>query len=175
MKSEEYLKFLTTRRSIRKYKPNPVNLDLIVNIIDAARYAPSARNSQPWEFVVVTDPEVKRGLESIYSWRQALHEAPIGIVVLCDETASPMFHLLDCANAVTYLMLAAHAIGLGTVWLGVGEREKPMIQGILGVPRHKVPVAIVAAGWPDESPKPRPRKPVEEIVHINKYGNLYKG
>jgi len=168
---EDYLKFLTTRRSIRKYRKDPVTLDQLIKVIDAARFAPSARNSQPWEFVIVVDLKTKHDLASIYPWRQALHDAPAGIVVLCDETASPTFYMLDCANAVTYLMLAAHALGLGTVWLGIGEREKPIVQEIVRAPKHKIPIAIVAIGWPDESPKPRPRKPVEDIVHINKYGS----
>jgi len=169
--SEDYIKFLTTRRSIRKYKKEPVALDQLIKVIDTARFAPSAKNSQPWEFVIVVDPKTKHDLASVYPWRQALRDAPAGIVVLCDETASPMFYMLDCANAVTYLMLAAHAVGLGTVWLGVGEKEKPIIQEIVGAPKHKVPIAIVAIGYPDESPKPRPRKPVDDIVHINRYGN----
>jgi len=170
LEPEELIEFLLTRRSIRKYRKDPVPVDLLLKLVDVARFAPSARNSQPWEFILVTDQDVKQRLVSIYPWRQPLSEAPAGIVVLCDESVSPQFFVCDCANAVMYLMLAAHAYGLGTVWIGVGEREKRRVQDIVGAPQHKVPIAIVAVGWPDEKPLPRPRKPVNEITHINSYG-----
>lgn len=170
MEPEKFIEFLMTRRSIRRYKKDPVPVDLLLKLVEVARFAPSARNSQPWEFVLVVDQDVKRRLVSIYPWRQPLSEAPAGIVVLCDETRSPQFFIYDCANAVMYLMLAAHAYGLGTVWIGVGERERRMVQEIVNAPLNKIPVAIVAVGWPDERPLPRPRKPVEEITYVNSYG-----
>lgn len=170
MEPEKFIEFLMTRRSIRRYKKDPVPVDLLLKLVEVARFAPSARNSQPWEFVLVVDQDVKRRLVSIYPWRQPLSEAPAGIVVLCDETRSPQFFIYDCANAVMYLMLAAHAYGLGTVWIGVGERERRMVQEIVNAPLNKIPVAIVAVGWPDEKPSPRPRKPVEEITYVNSYG-----
>lgn len=170
MEPEKFIEFLMSRRSIRRYKKDPVPVDLLLKLVEVARFAPSARNSQPWEFVLVVDQDVKRRLVSIYPWRQPLSEAPAGIVVLCDETKSPQFFMYDCANAVMYLMLAAHAYGLGTVWIGVGERERHMVQEIVNAPLNKIPVAIVAVGWPDEKPSPRPRKPVEEITYVNSYG-----
>ncbi len=170
MEPEKFIEFLMSRRSIRRYKKDPVPVDLLLKLVEVARFAPSARNSQPWEFVLVVDQDVKRRLVSIYPWRQPLSEAPAGIVVLCDETKSPQFFMYDCANAVMYLMLAAHAYGLGTVWIGVGEKEKRMVQEIVHAPPNKIPIAIVAVGWPDEKPSPRPRKPVEEITHVNSYG-----
>ncbi|MEM1628492.1 MAG: nitroreductase family protein [Desulfurococcaceae archaeon] len=172
MGSKEYTEFLLTRRSIRKYKKDLVPLELLLEVVNVARFAPSARNLQPWEFIIITDPVVKDRLAAIYPWRQPLYDAPAGIVVVCDEKTSPLSYMVDCANAIIYIMLAAHAYGLGTVWLGVmRDEERSKIREILGLPNEKVPVAIIAIGWPDERPEPRPRKPLTDIVHINRYGN----
>ncbi|MEM3905002.1 MAG: nitroreductase family protein, partial [Sulfolobales archaeon] len=74
--SEELLNFLISRRSIRKFRPDPVPDELILKILDVARYAPSARNSQPWVFIVVKDPEVKRKLANVHVWAKPLENAP---------------------------------------------------------------------------------------------------
>lgn len=170
-----YIEFLRTRRSIRKYRNEPVPLDLILKVLDVARYAPSARNIQPWEFIVVTDSVVKNRLAEVYPWPQPIRGAPVGIVVICDSKSSPNTYQQDCANSINYIMLAAHAYGLGTVWQGIlRDEERLQVQRILNIPSEKVPIAIIAVGWPAEKPEPRSRKPLEEIVYINSYGNRVK-
>jgi nitroreductase len=77
--------------------------------------------------------------------------------------------MLDCANATVYLLLALHALGLGAVWIQT-LRNVEEIRGLVGLSNNVVPVAIVALGYPDETPQPRPRKPLEEIVYFNRYG-----
>jgi len=91
------------------------------------------------------------------------------VVVACVNEESPTSYMLDCANATIYFMLAAHALGLGTVWIQT-LRNTREIQGILGLPSNVTPVSILAVGYPAENPAPRPRKPLEEIVYLNKYG-----
>ncbi|MEM1678821.1 MAG: nitroreductase family protein [Ignisphaera sp.] len=173
--TELYIEFLRTRRSIRRYREEPVPMDLIYKILDTARYAPSARNMQPWEFIVVTDKEVKDRLAGVYSWPQPIRGAPVGVVVVCDSKLSPYTYQQDCANVINYIMLAAHAYGLGTVWQGLlKDEEKLQVQQILNIPREKIPIAIIALGWPAEKPEARPRKPLEEITYINLYGNKLK-
>jgi nitroreductase len=173
MNTQQLIEFLLSRRSIRKYRNEPVPLDLLIKIVDVARYAPSAMNSQPWEFVIVTDQEVKNRLASIYPWRQPLYDAPAGIVVLCNENASP-YAEQDCSAATMYILLATHALGLGATWHGVKEKEAKKIREILNVPKDVKPFAIISIGWPNEKPEPGSRKPVEEITHLNRYGNKMK-
>jgi nitroreductase len=172
--SEELLNFLISRRSIRKFRPDPVPDELILKILDVARYAPSARNSQPWVFIVVKDPEVKRKLANVHLWAKPLENAPVGIVVACNTEVSPESYQVDCANATMQIMLAAHALGLGTVWLQT-LRNVSEIQGIVGLPKNYVPVAMLALGYPDERPSPKKRKELKEIVYLNRYGSVFVG
>ena len=165
---EECVKLLLTRRSIRKFKDEKVPLELVKEILDVARFAPSARNSQPWEFVVVTDPEIKEELAKIHPWAAPLRRAPIGIIVVCDKGKSPTSYQLDCANVTLYIMLAARACGLGTVWIQA-LRNQDDIKRIVGIPEEKDPIAILAMGWPAEEPEAKARRSLEELVHLNKY------
>lgn len=138
-------------------------------MLDIARFAPSARNSQPWEFLVVTDPAVKEKLAGIHPWAYPLKEAPLAVIVVCDKKKSPVSHQLDCANATVYAMLAAHAYGLGTVWIQA-LRNQDEIRKLLSIPEDKYPAAILAVGWPAERPEARPRRPLTEITYLNRYG-----
>jgi len=115
--SERLLKFLLTRRSIKRFKDAPVGIDVVLRILDAARYAPSIKNRQPWVYIVVSDREVKSRLARIHEWARPLEGAPPAIVVACDKSAAPESYQVDCANTAMYIMLAAHALGLGTVWI----------------------------------------------------------
>jgi len=171
-RSEDIIEFLLTRRSIRQFKPDPVPDDLVLKIVDIARFAPSAGNRQPWTFVVVKDRELKDKLASIHSGSSPLLRAPMGIVVACDKNLSPVSYQVDCANATMYVMFAAHALGLGTVWLQT-LRNVEDIQKLLDLPENYVPIAIVALGYPAEKPQPRPRRPLEEIAYLNKFGTKY--
>ncbi len=166
---DELIEFLKSRRSIRRFKPEKPPLDLVLKVLDTARFAPSAKNSQPWEFIIVDDPKVKSKLAGIHVGAKPLENAPMAIVVISDKTKSPTSYLVDGANAVMYILLALHAVGLGGVWIQT-LRDIEKIQEILGLPNEKIPVAIIALGYPDESPKPKPRRPLEELVHYNKYG-----
>ncbi len=169
----DLIKLLMSRRSIRKFKREPVPEDLILRILDAARYAPSAKNSQPWSFIIIEDEMIKGKLGKIHRWASPLLRAPLAIVVACDREASPTSYLVDCANAVMYMMLAAHALGLGTVWIQ-SLRNIEEIREIIKLPDRLIPVAILAVGWPDESPSPRERRDLGEIVYLNEYGKHWK-
>lgn len=171
-RSEDIIEFILTRRSIRQFKPDPVPDEVLLKILNISRFAPSAGNRQPWIFVVVKDGELKEKLASIHPGSSPLLKSPVGIVLACDKNLSPVSYQVDCANATMYVMLAAHALGLGTVWLQT-LRNVEEIQKLLELPENYVPVAIVALGYPAEKPQPRPRKPLDEITFLNKYGAKY--
>ncbi|MEM1541608.1 MAG: nitroreductase family protein [Ignisphaera sp.] len=170
---ETILKFLLTRRSIRKFKPNPIDMETVKRILDIARYAPSAGNRQPWIFIIITDKEIKSKLAAVHPWAYPLNDAPMGIVVACDKNASPDSYHVDCANATIYLMLAAHALGLGTVWLQTLKNIED-IQKILNLPSSYIPISMIALGYPAESPQLKPRKSLSDITYIDSYGNRLK-
>ncbi len=165
---DDLIEFLKTRRSIRRFKKEKVPMEIIEKMLDVARYAPSAHNSQPWRFIVIDDRDILDKLSRIHGGGKPLKNAPQAIVVACDERASPDSYLLDCANATIYIQLAAHALGLGTVWIQT-MRNIGDIRKILGMPEHVVPASILAIGYPDEKPEPRPRIPLEKIMCMNKY------
>jgi nitroreductase len=164
----DVLEAIKTRRSIRRYKDKPVEDEKIVQCLDAARWAPSAMNSQPWEFIVVKDPDVRRRLADIHRYGRHMAQSPVVIVIL----ARPMSRYWhgDAAVATQNLMLVAHSLGLGTCWMGVidTEFEEP-IKKLLGVPEDLRVLCTVSLGYPDESPS-RGRVPLEEKAHWEKYG-----
>jgi len=164
---------LLKRRSIRVYENREVPMDLILKVLDIARWAPSARNAQPWEFVVVNDRKILKELSKIHSSAKPLSKASAAVIVLCDTNISPITYHVDCANAALYIMLAAYCMGLGTVWIN-SLRNIEEVRRIIKAPSSKVPVAIIAIGYPAESPEPKPRKPIDELVHVNVYGNKFK-
>ncbi|MEM0378963.1 MAG: nitroreductase family protein [Thermosphaera sp.] len=172
MDRDELIQFILTRRSVRRYRPEPVPLEMLTKILDIARYAPSARNKQPWSFILITDHEVKSRIASVYAWRQPISEAPAGVVVACDSKESPTSYVQDCVAASMYIMFAAHAMGLGTCWHGLlSDEVRKRVQEILKLPSEKIPVVLLSIGWPDESPEPKPRKPLREVGFLNAFGN----
>jgi len=162
---------VAARRSIRRYKPDPVAEETVTRVLDAARLAPSWKNLQCWRFVVVRGETGKAGLLSAFAdtnpGKKAIAAAPVMIVVCADPQASGKmggkeYYLVDVGIAMENLMLAARAEGLGTCWLG--EFDEQPVKEALGVPADWKVVGMTPLGWPDQDPKPRPRKALDEIV-----------
>ncbi len=168
------LEFLLGRRSVRVFEDREVPLELVLKAIDVARYAPSAKNSQPWEFVVVRRRDLLDKLSEIHPGAVPLKNANLAVVVLADRERSPTSYLVDAALAAMYLWLALHCLGLGVVWIQT-LRNVEEVRRIIGAPDHLTPVAILAIGWPAEKPRPRPRRSLEEIVHLETYGRRLSG
>lgn len=166
----EFIDVITKRRSVRKYKSDPVSKDDIDYILEAARLAPSWANSQCWKFVVVTDQSVKDELAKAgNSW---IAKAPVIIVACADPTrpgtkGDQPYYMLDIGIAMEHLILAATNKGLGTCWIGAFDEN--LAKKALGVPDNIRVVASTPLGYPDENPNPRPRKPIDEVRCFNKY------
>ncbi len=161
--------FLVSRRSIRSFEDRNVPLELVLEAIDVARYAPSARNTQPWRVIIVRSRELLDKLSGIHSGASPLKKAKLALVVLANKNESPTSHVVDASLFAMYLWLALHCKGLGAVWIQT-LRNIEAIRSILDVPEEYVPAGILAVGWPAEKPSPKPRKSVEEIVFLDKYG-----
>ena len=162
----EFTKVVKKRRSIRKYKDTPVPKEDIVKVLEAARIAPSAGNRQPWHFIVVQDRETRGKIVGTQSWAS---NAPVIIVGVADPEASPIWHSNDLAIAFEHIVLAATDLGLGTCWMGQMYRDRE-IKELLGIPDGMKVVAITPLGVPDETPAPKKRKSLEEIVSWERYG-----
>jgi len=179
----EVLEAIRTRRSIRKYKSKPVEEKTLATVLEAARQAPSWANTQCWRFVVVRDGAIKSKLSNTPNEtnpaRDAVCNAPL-VIVACAEmgksghkdgepvTDKGDWFMFDVALAMQNLVLAAHSLGLGTVY--VGRFDAGEVGRILSLPQGYCAVAMTPLGYPDETKEPRPRKELDEIVHYDKWG-----
>jgi nitroreductase len=166
----EPMDVIITRRSIRKFKNKPVSQDELNSILKAGMYAPSARNQQPWHFIVINNAHLKEAIMNAHPYASMLKEAPVAILVCADPSLekTPGYWAIDCSAATQNILLAAHSLGFGSVWLGVHPRKerKEAIGKILGLPGHIEPFALVALGYPGEE-KDTPERWRPERVHIN--------
>lgn len=149
---------ILTRRSIRKYAPQSVPQDAVHQLLEAAMAAPSASNAQPWHFVVVSDRRQLDALAAVLTNGQMLRQAPLAIVV-CGEPARSDYWVQDCSAATENILLAAHALGLGGVWLGVYPRADRVtaVSEVADLPAHIIPLCVLSLGFPAEEKAPADR------------------
>lgn len=164
---------MLTRRSLRVWEDRPIPEPLLRQTLAAAMQAPSAGNAQPWHFVVVEEPAVLGELVRAFHPDGDLGRPPAAIVVCGDPSVEKFkgFWPLDCSAATENLLLAAHALGLGAVWVAaypLPDREQ-RLRATLGIPADAVPFAFVPLGWPAES-KPREDRYHEARVHRGRWG-----
>ena len=166
------IKNLLGRRSIRKYISKTVSDDIIRELLNAGMHAPTARNRQPWHFVVANERKVIDALSQAHPYAKMLRNAPLAILVCGDRKLQEedAYLVQDCSAVTQNIMLAAHANGLGSVWLGMYPRNERMekVGALLELPDHILPVALVSIGYPDEV-KEAPDRFREERVHWNKF------
>lgn len=166
------------RRSIRRYKDRPVEADKIMQVLDAARLAPSWKNLQCWRFLVLDDQSRKAAILAAFPednpGRKAIAAAPVAIVVCADPAESDVangieYYIADTAIAFEHLCLAAHALGLGTCWMGWFDES--CLKKALGIPDRIRVVGVTPLGYPDQEPQARPRKTLAEIGFYNYWEN----
>ncbi len=152
---------IMTRRSIRSYTENPVSEADIETLLRAAMAAPSAKNQQPWRFVVTTERELIDRLADVSPFGGMLTKAPLAITVCGDlhDLERPGMWQQDCSAAVQNTLLAAHALGLGAVWIGIWpqpERVAPLKE-LLGLPEGVEPFCMLSIGHPSARREPADR------------------
>ncbi|MFH1589860.1 MAG: nitroreductase family protein [archaeon] len=165
---------IQSRRSIRKYKDKPVPDKLINEIINSARLAPSGNNIQPSKYLIIKDEKTKKELKDNKVIRDGWeYKAPV-IIVCCTnpeaytkrdknwDEENKIRAIRDLSIASSYLMLQATELKLGTCYVGWIDKEK--IKEVLKIPKHYIVPYIITLGYPDESPGPRPRKEMNEII-----------
>ena len=169
MNALDFLDLVKRRRSIRRYKPDPVPREKLEYVLEAGRLAPSWGNRQCWRFIVVTNEKRRREI----STREWVAEAP-AIVVGCAHPElsgskfDQQYYMLDMGIAMEHMILAATEQGLGTCWIG-GQFEEEVVKSALGVPEDVRVVALTPLGYPAETPGPKERKPMEEVVSFEKW------
>lgn len=161
------LEAINKRMSIRKYTNVPIPRKIIERIIDAGRLAPTARNVQPWNFVVVTDSEIRKKVADLATTGPFIADAPACIAVFCSDTK---YWLEDGCAATENIIIASRAYGLGHCW--VAGDKKPYadaVSRLLGVPEGYRLVSLIAIGYAKEDPPHPPKKPLEEVLHWEKF------
>ena len=155
------LETILTRRSIRKYRETPVGKQVVERLLRAAMAAPSSKNEQPWVFVVIDDRRLLDEIPAFHPYATMVKTAPAAILVCADKRRflSEEIWVQDCAGATENILLAAHGLGLGAVWLGIHPRQERVagMTRLLSLPEEIIPFSLVVLGHPAEEKPPSNR------------------
>jgi len=162
LNSDEVLKLMKERRSIRDYKNEEVPNSLINKILEAGRWCQSSANRQPWRFIVIRDKELIKKLSQVTSYGSFVKEAPVVIAIVTNINESPTFHLHDSAMAAHQMCLMVSALDLGTCWIGTMDRLK--CAKLLKLKQEEHLTTILPIGIPQNIPNPTPRKNLKDLV-----------
>jgi nitroreductase len=168
----DVLTAIRSRRSIRSYAPQPVEEGKLQLVLEAGRLAPSAVNRQDWRFVLVQDQETIRKLTEAAGRQSFVATAP-AVLVACGTDPDKLMRCgqytynIDVSIALSFMVLEATELGLGTCWLG--NFDEGQVKEILGIPAHERVVAMTPLGYPAEQPAPRPRNSMDQFAAREKY------
>lgn len=165
----EMIKIIKKRRSVRKFEPKPVPEEIIKDILDCARMAPTAINIQPWLFGAVTDPGLKQQIADITDHGKFIKDCAVCFAVFTDS--SQKYFLEDGCAATENILLACTAHGIGSCWVaGHGKAYVGSIGKLLNVPHPYTLIALIAAGYSNQQPSPQ-KKAFDEVTFFNKVAN----
>lgn len=171
------LELIQKRRSIRKYLNKPVETEKVQILIETALRAPSSRGLNPWEFIVVDQKELLEKLSNAKEHGSSfLKNAPLGIVICADPARCDVW-IEDASIAGAYLQLAAESLGLGSCWIQIRQRQhsqvktaEEYVREVLSIPDQLKVEAIIAIGYPAETPPPHSQAELEQKkIHVNRY------
>lgn len=170
----DFYETVSHRLSIRAYKPDPVPEDVLNRVLEAGRLAPSAKNLQPWKFIVIKDQAIRDRLVPACRDQKFMGQAPIAICACAVEAEAWggmggywSADVVDVTIALEHMILAAAAEGLGTCWIGAFIEEQ--VKEVLAIPEGVKPIALTPLGYPVREAKPRGRKPLSEIVCYDRF------
>jgi len=168
------LEIIKKRRSIRKFKSDPISEEVLDKLVEALIWAPSAGNKQMRKFFFVFNDEIKKEIALASLYQMFIEKAPLVIVACGDknieryygERGLENYLFCDVAASVQNLLLVAEEEGLGSCWVGAFDEEE--IKNILNLPENLIPVAIIPVGYPQKIPPPPPRKDKNSLIEIIK-------
>ena len=166
----DIIEIIQSRRSVRKFTYEPVSEELIDKILDAGRWAPSGMNNQPWRFAVITVADLKQEISKLTHYSKVVLAAQVLIAVFLDTETC--YHrekdIQGIGACLENMLLEAHSLGLGAVWLGEIIKSNEQIKAILGLGKELDLMAVVALGHPDEKQKSGKRKALKDLVIFRK-------
>lgn len=159
------------RKSVRAYKPTPIESEKLQKVLEAGVLAPSAKNHQEWKFVAVTDPALQSQMSACCFNQSFISQAPATIVVCTGKDYVMRCGIgartVDASIAMSFMILAADELELSTCWIGSFEEDK--IRSLLNIPADYKIIALTPIGYAAEEGRPRSRKPFDEVVVYNKF------
>lgn len=162
----DILEIIRARRSIRKFRAETVSSELIERVLEAGRWAPSGLNNQPWRFAIITSRTTIAEISKLTHYTKIVMASQALIPVFLDTKKS--YHREKDIQAIgaclQNMLLEAHSLGLGAVWLGEIIKSNVRIRGLLGLPDGLELMAVLALGYPEESPRPTKRKDLKELI-----------
>ena len=195
------LDIIKTRRTIRYFKQDPISKDILINLVEAARCAPSGGNHQPLEYVIVNNPDQVTKIFPNLAWagyvkpkrNPSPQQQPVSYIVVLanNEVIAAKDGAVDAAASIENILLAAWSLGVGSCWLGTVNRDK--VREILEIPANYRIDSVIALGYPDEQPVMEdagesvryylddndvlhvPKRPMSAITHLNKFGTKLSG
>lgn len=166
------IKAILSRRSIRKFTPDPVPDEYMKTLLKAAMYAPSARNTQPWFFVVTTQRDRLNALAKLHPYAKMLNTATLAILVCGNLQIEPseIYLIQNCSAATQNILLAANELELGSVWLGIQPRKERIekMSEFFHLPNYIIPISLIGIGYPDER-KELPDRFIPERISYEKF------
>jgi len=162
----EIMEAIAKRRSIRRFKSRDVEQWKLDSALDAAHWAPSSKNSQPWEFIIIKDRNTLEKIAAESAYGKHIAQAPLAVAFVTDPSKSNR-HEVDGALATQNFTLAAWALGLGTCWTGTMNREK--VKEILDIPAEKNLLTVLPLGYPAEEGWAH-RDELSSFIHLERYG-----
>jgi len=165
---------LKSRRSCRKFSAKPIPSEILSQIIEVVRFAPTARNIQPWEFIIITDRMIKEKIYKLASKNAPfLKDSPVCLAVFCKDIK---YYLEDGSAVTTYILLMAHSQGIGSCWVAGDKKEyADQVREMVNVPKEYKLVSLVALGYAKESLSPIAKRKCEEMINWQKYSEDKKG
>lgn len=189
---EEFAEFAARQRAVRRFGPGDVPDALVERLLEVATRAPSARNAQPWRFIVVRERATKAALGALFDAlgarlygqaapdRTPWEEVPVLVAVGAERAAFGEGEAADAAlgasvyPAVQNLLLAAHAAGLGAVLTTRWKLREAEVRELLGLPPEYAVFAIIPLGWPEQRPGRNRRRPVREVAYRERFGTPWE-
>jgi nitroreductase len=171
----DFFETVKNRHSIRAFKNKGIEEEKITRLLETANLAPSAGNLQAYEIVLINENNQKKALSSAAWGQDFIVQAPL-VLVFCanlirsaikyGDRGKNLYALQDAAISTAYVQLAAVALGLSSVWVGSFNDQR--VKEIINSPAHIIPIAILPIGYADESPRTKPRRKINELVHKEK-------
>jgi nitroreductase len=177
----DILELIKSRRSVTKYKPEPIPWEMVSRIVDAGRHAPTCGNLQNWKFIVVLDPGKRKAIAEAAIQQYWMIGAPVHIIICAEPEQAERYYgvrgerlysVQNCAAAMQNMLLEAHSLGLGACWIGAFDEE--MIKKTIRAEEFVRPQAIMTLGWPAEVPPRPPKTPLNVVLFFESWRGVVR-